>query len=217
MAVESCSLPFFFTAALRPPVLVSPVLHFAPGCRPLCDGSSDSGKRSTGIPAWHTGPSGAKKHEVWLLQGHRERVTFLRNHPMSVFTRVLTGCLAVCVESDSHYQPLSGLSAAPTRTATAATDISARWVELFASLLNVRKYQAVSTVFCQFGHLARPFFFVRVFLFVIAVVLSHRVFISKQFKVLVFLVAYNHITENYFLPSPSTHTAEQQTYCRFEV
>lgn len=45
--------------------------------------------------------------------------------------------------SDSRYQPLSALSATQTRTATAAADISARWVVPFASLLNVRKYQAV--------------------------------------------------------------------------
>lgn len=33
---------------------------FAPGCAPLCDGSSNSEKRSAGIRGRHTGPSGAR-------------------------------------------------------------------------------------------------------------------------------------------------------------
>lgn len=79
--------------------------------------------------------------------------------------------------SDSRYQPLSALSATQTRTATAAADISARWVVPFASLLNVRKYQAVfnsilsfwspsMTLFC-FSYLSLPSFCLAVCLFFI--------------------------------------------------
>lgn len=79
--------------------------------------------------------------------------------------------------SDSRYQPLSALSATQTHTATAAADISARWVVPFASLLNVRKYQAVfnsilsfwspsMTLFC-FSYLSLPSFCLAVCLFFI--------------------------------------------------
>lgn len=93
--------------------------------------------------------------------------------------------------SDSRYQPLSALSATQTRTATAAADISARWVVPFASLLNVRKYQAVFNSILSFWSPSMTLFLF--FLFIIALVLSGRVLVfyspfSNRVKPLVFSV-----------------------------
>lgn len=170
---------FFHSTPPHPLSFFPPVLHFAPGSRPLCDGSSDSGKRSTGIPGWHTGPTGAKKTWGVALTGPQ------RKGHVSQIIQCL--CLLrfwqvdwLCLQrrpSDSRYQPLSALSATQTHTATAAADISARWVVPFASLLNVRKYQAVfnsilsfwspsMTLFC-FSYLSLPSFCLAVCLFFI--------------------------------------------------
>lgn len=193
MAVESCTLPFFSTPPPHPLSFFPPVLHFAPGSRPLCDGSSDSGKRSTGIPGWHTGPTGAK--ETWGValtgpqrKGHVSQI--IQCLCLLRFWQVDWLCLQRR-PSDSRYQPLSALSATQTRTATAAADISARWVVPFASLLNVRKYQAVFNSILSFWSPSMTLFLF--FLFIIALVLSGRVLVfysplSNRVKPLVFSV-----------------------------
>lgn len=121
-------------------------------------------------------PLEQKKREVWLLQrkGHVSQI--IQFLCLLRFWQVDWLCLQRR-PSDSRYQPLSALSATQTRTATAAADISARWVVPFASLLNVRKYQAVfnsilsfwspsMTLFC-FSYLSLPSFCLAVCLFFI--------------------------------------------------
>lgn len=94
---------FFHSTPPHPLSFFPPVLHFAPGSRPLCDGSSDSGKRSTGIPGWHTGPTGAKKNVRCGSYRATEKGSRFSNHPMSVFTQVLTGWLAVSAEKAKRF------------------------------------------------------------------------------------------------------------------
>lgn len=158
VAVESCTL--FLPLHLQSPSSLSfslPPRRLAPGCSPLCDGSSNSGKRSAGIPGRHTGPSGARN-----MRSGAYKATGRGAHLLEIIRCLcLPGLWQVdrlCLwrrPSESHYEPLSGLSDTQTHIATVAADISAKWIEPFASLLNVRKYQSLSTVFCQSGHLAR--------------------------------------------------------------
>lgn len=163
-----------------------PPLRFAVGCAPLCDGSSNSGKRSAGILGRHTGPSGARNMRNSAYKATRRGVHL----PEIIQCLCLAGLWQVdqlCLwrrPSESHYQPLSGLSDTQTHIATAAIDVSAKWKELFASLLNVRKFLSVSTAFCQFGHLAWP-----------SLSLSHSVLPSFPFTVC-FFILYLHIEFN---------------------
>lgn len=148
-----------FVPSLPPriPPFSLPPLRVAPGCSPLCDGSSNSGKRSAGISGQHTGPSGARN-----VRSGAYKATGRGAH-LSEIIRCL--CLPglwqvdrLCLRrrpSESHREPLSGSS--DTQTHIAATDISAKWIEQFACLLNVRKYQ--STFLCEFDHLAWPSLF----------------------------------------------------------
>ncbi len=137
MAADSCSP--FPSLYLRPRLSLSFSLHtlyLAPGCAPSVWRRYRLWKKVCGhIGSTHKA-QWSEKHEERLLQGHGERGTTLRNHPMSVFTRALTGRAA-----PSHFEPLSVSSDTQTRIATAAADISAKWIELFASLVNVRTYQ----------------------------------------------------------------------------
>lgn len=135
-------------------------------------------------------PLEQKKREVWLLQrkGHVSQI--IQCLCLLRFWQVDWLCLQRR-PSDSRYQPLSALSATQTRTATAAADISARWVVPFASLLNVRKYQAVFNSILSFWSPSMTLFLF--FLFIIALVLSGRVLVfysplSNRVKPLVFSV-----------------------------
>lgn len=135
-------------------------------------------------------PLEQKKREVWLLQrkGHVSQI--IQFLCLLRFWQVDWLCLQRR-PSDSRYQPLSALSATQTRTATAAADISARWVVPFASLLNVRKYQAVFNSILSFWSPSMTLFLF--FLFIIALVLSGRVLVfysplSNSVKPLVFSV-----------------------------
>lgn len=113
-------------------------------------------KRSVGVPGHHTEPSGARnmRSGVYKATGRGSRPSeIIRCLCLPGFWQVERLCLRIR-PNESHYEPLSRLSDTQTHIASAAADISAKWIELFARFLNVRKYQSISTVFCQFGHLA---------------------------------------------------------------
>lgn len=123
-----------------------PPLCALPQGAPLCVTGVQTGKRSAGMPGQHTGPSGARN-----MRSSAYKATG-REALLSEIIRCL--CLPALWQVGSvflwrrpskfPYQPLSGLSDTQTHIATASIDISVKWIELFASLLNVRKYQWLS-------------------------------------------------------------------------
>lgn len=153
-----------------------PPLRVAPGCAPLCDGSSNSGKRSAGISGQHTGPSGARnvRSGAYKATGRGAHLSeIIRCLCLPGLWQVDRFCLWRR-PSESHREPLSGSS--DIQTHIAATDISAKWIEQFACLLNVRKYQ--STFLCEFDHLPWPSLF---FSLAVAPIPSHCViFFNSQ-------------------------------------
>lgn len=179
MAVESCTLPFFSTP-LHTPCPSFPLFSTLPQGPDLCVTAVQIlGKGRQAYQADTQDPLEQKKTWGVALTGPQ------RKGHVSQIIQCL--CLLrfwqvdwLCLQrrpSDSRYQPLSALSSTQTHTATAAANISARWVVPFASLLNVRKYQAVfnsilsfwspsMTLFC-FSYLSLPSFCLAVCLFFI--------------------------------------------------
>lgn len=163
MAVESCTLPFFSTPTPPSPVLLSP-------CSPLCPRVQTSVWRQ--FRFWEKVDRHTRlTHRThWSIKNVRCG-SYRATEKGSRFSEIIQ-CLCLlgfwqvdwlCLQrrpSDSRYQPLSAPSATQTRTATAAADISARWVVPFASLLNVRKYQAVFNSILSFWSPSMTLFFV---------------------------------------------------------
>lgn len=124
---------------------IPPLCVLPPGA-PLCVTGVQTGKRSADMPGQHTGPSGARN-----MRSSAYKATG-RGALLSEIIRCL--CLPAFWQIGSvflwrrpsgfYYQALSGLSDTQTHIATASIDISVKWIELFTSLLNVRKYQWLS-------------------------------------------------------------------------
>lgn len=188
---SSPALCHFFPLHPHIPCPSCPLLSTLPQGPDLCVTAVQIlGKGRQAYQADTQDPLEQKKREVWLLQrkGHVSQI--IQFLCLLRFWQVDWLCLQRR-PSDSRYQPLSALSATQTRTATAAADISARWVVPFASLLNVRKYQAVFNSILSFWSPSMTLFLF--FLFIIALVLSGRVLVfysplSNRVKPLVFSV-----------------------------
>lgn len=143
-AVDSCTLvpPLHLWFPHSPSA--SPSALLCPRVRPSVWQQFKLGK---GRQAYWVDTQGPVERETW------EAVLIRPQGEGRIFQESASVCLPVLWQfgwlflwrrpSESCYQLLSGLSDTQTRTATASIDISAKWIELFASLLNVRKYQSL--------------------------------------------------------------------------
>lgn len=227
VAVES--FPLFLPCDPRSAplaVLLSPAL---PQGAPLCVTAVQTlkkGRRAYGVDT--QGLAERETRGAALIRPRGEGHISPKSSDVCVYPGSDRSTSSVCGEGQANLTMTAYLADAHSHIATAAADISVKWIELFASLLNVRKYQTVSIVFCKFCRLAQ-------FSLSLSQPLLHPSPLTVSFFILNLLIEFYsfgflfwhnnvwiticvHAMEKiHFFPALPTHTKHRQIHCTFDI